>query len=227
MLKGGDEEIFLLLSHRHWDHIQGFPFFWPIYESNRKVNILSNEQGKNVILSLVNQMDGAHFPVEPQELHSIRQCINEDVSTFLSHYGFTVSQIPTNHPGGGYGYRIQKDYHSVIYLTDNELDPPYEKATEFEEFVQFCKDTDLLIHDAQYLKKDMPKKHGWGHSLVSQVLELAAEAHVKHLVLTHHDPDRTDKEIDTIQENARSWFKSKNLNIKCTAAYEGLGINIF
>ena len=225
-LSGGKEEIFILLSHRHWDHIQGFPFFWPIYESKRKVNILSNKQGKSTIMSLMNQMDGAHFPVEPQKLPSLRQCINEDISPFLSHYGFKISRIATNHPGGGYGYRVQKNDLSVVYLTDNELDPPDKKATEFEEFVKFCRHTDLLIHDAQYLEEDMPQKHGWGHSLVSQVCELAAEAEAKHLILTHHDPDRTDNEIDAIQENARSWFKSKNLDIQCTAAYEGLAINI-
>ena len=225
-LKGGKEEIFILLSHRHWDHIQGFPFFWPIYESHRNVNILSNEKGKNMILSLLNQMDGAHFPVEPQNLPSLHQCINEDISPFISHYGFTVSRIATNHPGNGYGYRIQKNGHSVVYLTDNELDPPYKKVTKFDGFVQFCKDADLLIHDAQYLEKDMPLKHGWGHSLVSQVCKLAATASVKHLVLTHHDPDRTDKEIDAIEKNARSWFKNKSLDIQCTAAYEGLTIHI-
>ncbi|MGA1839584.1 MAG: MBL fold metallo-hydrolase [bacterium] len=225
-IKGGHEEIFILLSHRHWDHIQGFPFFWPIYESHRKVNILSNEQGKSMILSLLNQMDGAHFPIEPQNLPSLHQCINEDVSSFLSHYGFTVSRIATNHPGNGYGYRVQKNSHSVIYLTDNELEPPYKKETEFYEFVQFCRDTDLLIHDAQYLEKDMPQKHGWGHSLIIQVCKLAAEAKVKHLILTHHDPERTDKEIDAIQNSARTWFKDKGLDIQCTAAYEGLTIYI-
>jgi len=225
-LAGGSEEIFLLLSHRHWDHIQGFPFFWPIYETNRIVNILSNEEGKSMICSLINQMDGAHFPVEPQSLPSVHQCINEDVSTFLNHYGFRVSRIATNHPGGGYGYRVEKNGHSVIYLTDNELDPPYKKTTEFEGFVRFCRHADLLIHDAQYIEKDMPQKHGWGHSLVSQVRQLAAEAEVKHLVLTHHDPDRTDEEIDAIQDEVRAWFRQHGLSITCTAAYEGLTIEI-
>jgi phosphoribosyl 1,2-cyclic phosphodiesterase len=225
-LSSGNEEIFVLLSHRHWDHIQGFPFFWPIYEPNRIVNILSNEQGKSMICSLINQMDGAHFPVEPQNLPSLHQCINEDVSTFLSHYNFTVSRIATNHPGGGYGYRIQKNGHSVVYLTDNELNPPYKKSTEFEGFVYFCRHADLLIHDAQYIEKDMPQKHGWGHSLVSQVYELAQAAEAKHLILTHHDPDRTDEQIDEIQKKARSWFKNKKLDIQCTAAYEGLTLNI-
>lgn len=225
-ISGGSEEIFILLSHRHWDHIQGFPFFWPIYETNRIVNILSNEEGKSMICSLINQMDGAHFPVEPQNLPSVHQCINEDVSTFLYHYGFRVSRIATNHPGGGYGYRIEKNGHSVIYLTDNELDPPYKKTTEFDWFVHFCRHADLLIHDAQYLEKDMPQKHGWGHSLVSQVQQLAAEAEVKHLVLTHHDPDRTDDEIDAIQDEVRAWFEQHDPTITCTAAYEGLTITI-
>lgn len=225
-LTGSRDEIFILLSHRHWDHIQGFPFFLPIYETNRQINILSNDTGETMICSLINQMDGAHFPVEPHNLPSRHRCIGEDVSAFFSNYSIDVTQIPTNHPGNGYGYRISKNGHAIIYLTDNELDPPYKKNTEFDEFVEFCRSADILIHDAQYLDEDMPQKHGWGHSLVRQACDLAAAARVKHLIITHHDPDRTDDDLDHIQENARNWFKEKGLDIKCTVAYEGLTLHL-
>ena len=145
---------------------------------------------------------------------------------FMREHGLSISRIPTNHPGGGYGYRIENHGRSVVYLTDNELDPPGQKATQFAEFVQFCRHTDVLIHDAQYLEEDMPHKHGWGHSLASQACELATAAEARHLILYHHDPDRTDDELDVVQQDADAWFKERNANIRCTVAFEGLTLDI-
>jgi ribonuclease BN (tRNA processing enzyme) len=140
--------------------------------------------------------------------------------------GCHVSWIATNHPGGGTGYRIEHAGRSVVYLTDNELEPPYEKATSFAEFTEFCRHTDVLIHDAQYLQSDMPAKHGWGHSLVPQACQLAVAAEVKHLILFHHDPGRTDDGLDAIQEETRAWMHTQNQHMQCTAAYEGLVVDI-
>lgn len=220
------EEIFILLSHTHWDHIQGFPFFIPIYQPKRKIYVFQTLQDKTMLCALIEQMDGAHFPVNLDHLPSETKCITEDAIAFLRDHGFCISRIATNHPGGGYGYRVEHNGRSVVYLADNELDPPYEKATDFTEFVQFCQRTDVLIHDAQYLKKDMPHKHGWGHSLVSQACDLAVAAEAKHLILYNHDPERTDQELDSIQKDARSWFDKHHYTIQCTAAFEGLTVDI-
>ncbi len=225
-LEGGSDEIFILLSHRHWDHIQGFPFFNPLYEANRKIHIFSTEQEKKMICSAIDQIDGAHFPVKSKNLPAHYRCITKKIPFYLKDYGINLFMIPTNHPGNGYGFRIENNSSSLVYLTDNELHPPYKKTTPYEEFVQFCMGSDILIHDAQYLEKDMPKKHGWGHSLINQACELAAASNVKHLILTHHDPDRTDNELDMIQKNARVWFKRNNYKIRCTVAYEGLTLYI-
>ncbi len=220
-------DLFILLSHSHWDHIQGFPFFIPLYKSNRKIYTFASEHDKTVLCSLIKQMDSPYFPVTPDRLPSQFECIMQDPMSFLHNHGINISRISTNHPGGRcYGYRIENEGRSVVYITDNELEPPYQKISETDDFVRFCNQTDILIHDAQYLEHDMPEKHGWGHSLVSQVRKLAVAAKVKHLILFHHDPDRTDKELDEIQEETRSWFKNKNLNIKCTAALEGLVLKI-
>lgn len=219
-------DIFVLLSHSHMDHIQGFPFFLPIYEPSRRIWVFPTLQDESMICSLLEQMDGAHLPVTPDDLPSKWQCISEEPMGFLREHDFCISRIPTNHPGEGYGYRIENHGRSVVYLTDNELDPPGEKATQFDEFVQFCRHTDVLIHDAQYLEKDMPHKHGWGHSLVSQACELAMAAEARHLILYHHDPDRTDDELDVVQQDAGAWFKERNANIRCTVAFEGLTLDI-
>ena len=156
-----DAEIFVLLSHHHWDHVQGFPFFAPIYQPYRRIYCFPSPQGHTLLCSLLEQMDGPHFPVTPNRLPSQTECITDDVMGFLRAHGIHISRIPTNHPGGGYGYRIAYDGRSVVYLTDKELDPPYPKATAFDAFAHFCQHADVLIHDAQYLPSDMPQKRGW------------------------------------------------------------------
>jgi len=225
-LQAGSQTIFVLLSHSHWDHIQGFPFFSPLYEPKRTVYVLPPLAGKAQRCSALTQMDGAHFPVTPDRLPSRTYCITEGGMDLLADHGLCIAPIPTNHPGGGSGYRIEQAGRSVVYLTDNELAPPYEPATDFDMFAHFCRHADLLIHDAQYLENDMPHKHGWGHSLVSQACALAAAAQVKHLILFHHDPERTDDEIDAIQDMARAWLQTQEQPLQCTAAYEGLVVKI-
>ncbi len=175
---------------------------------------------------LLEQMDGEHFPVYSGNVPSQPKCVSEDEVAFLGARGFHISTIAANHPGGSFGYRIENGSRSLVYLTDNELDPPYEKATEFEGFVSFCRNADVLVHDAQYLERDMPHKHGWGHSVVSQACRLALAAEVRHLILYHHDPDRSDDELDAIQEDARRWLDAQGAHIACTAAYEGLSLTI-
>jgi len=120
------------------------------------------------------------------------------------------------------GYRIENGDRSLIYIPDNEMQPPGEKTIEFDALADFCRDVDVLIHDAQYLPEDMPQKHGWGHSVVDHVLELAAAARVKQLILFHHDPDRTDAAVAEIEKNAREWFAANCPEVECSAAREGM-----
>jgi phosphoribosyl 1,2-cyclic phosphodiesterase len=225
-LEASTAAIFVLLTHPHWDHIQGFPFFCPIYQPERPVYVFPPPLGQTRWCSALEQMDKTHFPVTPDALPSHTQCITDNVQAFLRRHGFCLTPIAINHPGGGAGYRLDHAGRSVVFLTDNELDPPYEKATPFEDFVEFCQGTDVLIHDAQYLAGDMPHKHGWGHSLVPQACALAAAAEVKQLILYHHDPDRTDAELDAIQETARTWLHASSPHLQCSAAYEGLVVDL-
>jgi phosphoribosyl 1,2-cyclic phosphodiesterase len=220
------DTIFLLLTHIHWDHIQGFPFFSPLYQPDRTIYLFPSPVGKSRLCEALEQMDGAHFPITADRLPSRTRCLTAGGMEFLADQGFCLSQIATNHPGGGAGYRVECAGRSVVYLTDNELAPPYAVATDFEGFVRFCRRADVLIHDAQYLEADMPHKHGWGHSLVSQACRLAVAAQVKHLILYHHDPDRTDDELDTIQDMARSWIQTQDRRLQCTVAYEGLVVKL-
>lgn len=219
-LYGNDSNIYIIHTHNHWDHIQGFPFFTPLYEKGRKIHVFKITSEQRRMCALVEQMDGAHFPVHANDLVSDYICPDELPADFLRRNGLDIESIHTNHPGGGYGYRINHDHHSIVYLTDNELNPPGEITTQLDEFVDFCKDADILIHDAQYIDEDMPHKRGWGHSLVRESCDLAMAANVKQLVLFHHDPDRTDDEIDALEEFAQQQLQGTGIEV--LAAFEGM-----
>ena len=160
------------------------------------------------------------------ELPSQSECITENFEAELASQDISVRRIPINHPGGGYAYRIEEDGTSCAYITDNELDPPEMVSTTYDRWVEFCRGVDVLIHDAQYLESDMPHKHGWGHSLVSQVRQLAVDAEVRCLVMFHHDPDRTDSEIDFIQKDNEHYFYGKQAPSISLCAAEGMLIKL-
>ena len=220
-------EIFVIVTHSHWDHIQGFPFFTPIYQPNRPVHMFPTLHKKNVVLaSLIDQMDGAHFPITPDQVPSNFNFVTENPLEFLESNGFHLEMVPMNHPGKAFGYKITIDDKVICYFTDNEIDPPYEKSIELNELTNQCRNADILIHDAQYTKDDMPLKHGWGHSLISQVTELGKSAEVKNLVYYHHDPERTDDLLDKELEKAAKTLKENGSSVQPYFAYEGLKLTL-
>jgi phosphoribosyl 1,2-cyclic phosphodiesterase len=221
------DRINVYLSHVHWDHIQGFPFFAPIYQPGRQIRVYPNAvDGFTTMVALLGQMDGASFPVHRKDLPSDMQCVVGRECDVLTGDGIQVATRSLNHPGGGRAFRIEQDGVSCAYVTDNELEPPYPVSTRHEEWVDFCKGADVLIHDAQYVEADMPRKHGWGHSVVSQVWRLALDAGVGSLVLFHHDPDRSDRELDQIQAQSETFFSKQGSPTRVMCAWEGLVLDL-
>lgn len=223
-LSGGDAEIFILLTHLHRDHVLGFPFFEPLYQPGRIVHVLDyRREGRN--WSLLDLLDGVHFPRNLDALACSYRRVERDAMEYLNEHGFGISRLAMNHPGGAYGYRIAHEGRVFVHMPDNELDPPGTPTTPFQDFVAFCRGADVLSHDAQLVPRDGNQRRGWGHSLVQQACDLAVAAEVRHLVLFHHDPGRTDDEVDALQHCART--RLNEAGISCTAAHEGLGLNLF
>jgi phosphoribosyl 1,2-cyclic phosphodiesterase len=216
--------VYILLSHNHWDHIQGFPFFIPIYQPNRQIFITPGLTDLKEPEAVLDQMTGSYFPVHKNDLTASIQVIprpvQEDDDEWYISNGL-VSRLKMNHPGGGSCYTIKENGHKIAYITDNELYPPYRKQTDFLEFVMFAKGADILIHDAQYLVSDMPAKSGWGHSVAEEAVKLAMACQVKQLALYSHDPERTDDDIDEIIAHCKMIIEVGEMDLICFGAREG------
>lgn len=194
-----NDDIFLLITHNHYDHIQGFPFFKPIYQKNRKINIYPSVTEPDEPMAIVDQMRGSYSPICSKILvANIQFQFPKWSQNSVEINGFQVSRKPINHPNGGMSFLISCDNKTVAYVTDNELNAPNAVVSK-EQWKVFVKNTDLLIHDGQYIDTDLPLKLGWGHSLISESFNLAIQSQAKNLAIYSHDPERTDIELDQLQ----------------------------
>ncbi len=219
--------IYILLSHNHWDHIQGFPFFAPIYQENRPIFIYPGQTNAPEYDQILKQMSGSVFPVPASALTSDIKLVTLPYDQESFNIGNSlVSRIPMNHPGKGSAFSVEEHGKKVVYVTDNELYPPYKKETDFLTFVEFCRDADLLIHDAQYMLSDMPAKSGWGHSVAEEAVKLAMACNAKRLALYSHDPERTDDDIDHVVAHCKEYVELTQLPIDVFAASEGQTITL-
>ncbi|MGJ8680754.1 MBL fold metallo-hydrolase [Paraglaciecola sp.] len=220
-------DIHLLLTHNHWDHIQGFPFFAPIYQPNRNINITPGQISFDEYDAILTQMSGSVFPVDYKTLPANIQITPLEKSIDSWQIGQAkITRLTMNHPGGGSSFGIEADGKKVVYITDNELYPPYKKNTDFLEWVEFCKDADLIIHDAQYMIEDMPAKSGWGHSVAEEAVKLAMASRAKRMALYSHDHIRTDDQIAAIESHCQFVIEVGGANLELFAAAEGLSLEL-
>jgi len=223
---GGKElEGTLFLSHAHWDHIQGLPFFIPGYSEQNRFSIVSGP-GKGAVLdqALRNQMSAPHFPVGFEQLRGFRPMaeLNPGPNVIGE---LKVQTTELNHPGGCTGFRIEAAHGSLGYLPDHEPWRP-NAANAHASLVQFLRGLDLLILDGQYTAEEYPHKIGWGHGCLPNTVELAIEAGVGRLVLFHHDPSRTDLQIDGMLAEARRLAAGSNTAVIAASENEPLVIMV-
>ena len=212
----------LLLSHTHWDHIQGLPFFAPIYESRCRLRILGGAGArKSLVNALTGQMEITYFPVPFSRLPS--NIVIEE----LKDYHFAIGNLlgraqRANHPGVCVGYRLLAPDGLVCFFPDTEP----RAGGDDREMIDFIRDADVLILDSQYDRAEYRRHTGWGHGCVDDSVALALKAGVKKLILFHHDPDHDDKKIDAFVKHARALAAKSGGKLKIEAAREGMLIQL-
>ena len=234
-------KVSLLISHPHWDHIQGFPFFIPFYNDKNRIRVFgydSVDSGLREIL--IGQMATPFFPIALYNLPGKIQFESLDQTDFnIGQVRIVARRV--NHPGVCLGYRVVTSKGSICYLPDHE---PYESLTvhaaessgisaeeikqraltERAALMEFLRDADVLIIDSQYTDDEYRSHVGWGHGSISTAVSQAKDAHVRKLVLFHHDPRHDDEMIDRMVESARALAAENANGLVIEAAREGAEI---
>jgi phosphoribosyl 1,2-cyclic phosphodiesterase len=217
--------LHLFLTHNHWDHLIGLPFFAPIYREDSEIKIdgwpLAFQALKRVF---DDHMGDGFFPVAFEQLKAHISFENKIARSPQVLDDVEIEAQPLNHPQGCLGFRFREEGQTMVFITDNELG--LDGGNRFPDFVKFAKDADLLIHDAQYVPEEMPVHRGWGHSTYQEAVQLALEAGAKTLLLTHHDPSRTDEQVREILRRAREIVVASGGKLTIDGAREGEVISL-
>ncbi|MBM3262382.1 MAG: MBL fold metallo-hydrolase [candidate division Zixibacteria bacterium] len=240
---GNPVHAHILISHTHWDHIQGFPFFIPAFIPSNTFTIYGGEGVNHQIEdTLAGQMESPYFPVTLKEMAATLQFRHIDQPDFSIDH-LKVKTCFLNHPGVSLGYKISSPDGSVVYFSDHE---PYSRlmatpsrfkiavenglseeenlrfAQERDaEYTRFCEGVDLLIEDSPYTPEEYKNRAGWGHACIDDVVAMAVAARVKQLALFHHDPSNSDEQMDGIVALCQTRLIPDDSNLTCFAAQEG------
>lgn len=221
---GGRTEVDVFVTHFHWDHIQGIPFFTPLYAEDSFIRIHAARQGDRDIETLLRgQMVPVYFPV-PYEALAAELSFEHLSGRAWRDDGTEVAAYRCRHPAHTYGYRIRAGSASIAYFPDNELvgsTYPVDGPDWYAGLLEFLDGVDLLFHDAMYTSEEYPAVEGWGHSTFEQAVKLAEDAGVERLYFFHHAPERTDDALLGILDSMRSRLKQRGSSLELGAAAEG------
>lgn len=216
----------IFLSHLHWDHIQGFPFFAPAYIPGNRINIYGFHH--DLENAVTGQQMQTFFPVPLEAMKAEIRFVVLDTDKEYELGGFRMRGIVQNHPGDSYGYRFDREGKSVVYSTDSEYKQG-DRFTSGHTQVEFVRNADLLVFDAQYVfSESVDSKEHWGHSSNMLGVELAVNAGVRRLLLFHHDPGYDDGMLDSLREDTKKYAEiySGPAAVEVDLAYDGLEISI-
>lgn len=210
----------LFLSHTHWDHIQGFPFFLPAHVPGNRIRIYSPHPNVEERFSM--QQDPSYFPVPLKAMHADIEFVPLSHGQSVTVDAVKVTNIRLNHPGESFGYCVKKKDASFVYATDTAF--ANLSGSQMEKYMAFFSRAKVLVFDSQYTLKDAAEKEDWGHSSSLIGVDIARDAGIETLILFHHDPMHDDETLGDILQRTRAYAELKGADSTCEVvmAYEGL-----
>jgi phosphoribosyl 1,2-cyclic phosphodiesterase len=231
-----NDDINILISHTHWDHIQGLLFFKPFYSKDFTINIHAyNSNGMNVDHIFDTLMSPPYFPATKEVIKTKTFFKELEGEKTYSFDDFKIETIKVHHSKGTLAFKFIENGRQLVYMTDNEILYEHHKdeyplkaeiIEKNQDLISFCKDADYLIHDAMYQISDYDKKIGWGHSNNISLAIFAMAANVKNLILFHYEPDYTDEMIDELIKETKNYLLNNESKINLIASYEKMELNI-
>jgi len=208
-------DLNFIFTHAHWDHLMGFPFFKPLYFETTRIQLHRCPYHSKFVETILSKlMAPPNFPVKYTDITA--QLSYPDACPMEFEIGSVrVEPIALSHPNGGSGYKFIEDGRCFVFLTDNELGFNHPGGLTFEEYREFARDANLLLHDAEYTPREYKTYIEWGHSEYTDALDLAEKAGVKKLGLFHLNQERADRQMDKIVKDCRARIAAKGLDLKC------------
>lgn len=206
-----------LFTHAHWDHVMGFPYFKPLYSRHAEFRMYRCPFHDEFVEKIISKvMAPPNFPVKYSD---IRAELSYEKARPVEFEIGSVKVIPIaiSHPNGGSGYKFIEGGKSFVFLTDNELGFIHPGGLPYKDYVNFSLGADLLIHDAEYTPEEYKTYIDWGHSVYTDVLNLAFESGVKKVGLFHLNQERTDREMDKIVKTCSKMIADKRKKLECFA----------
>lgn len=219
-------EYTMIFTHAHWDHIMGFPFFKPIYFKKTRIEMLGCPFAQSSVKHMIEKiMTPPNFPIRFDEIKS-EFTYHETCGEQFHVNGMAIATIPLSHPNQGQGFKFMEGGKTFVFLTDNELTYKHPGGLDFQDYLDFCRGADLLVHDAEYRKEEYRHTKTWGHSVYNDALKLSVDSGVKKFGLFHHNQERFDQDLDAIVEDCRNTVKENQVSLDCFALYQGMEINL-
>lgn len=220
-------DLTLLITHTHWDHIQGFPFFSPAYDSRNRIRIYGYEGAMAGLRStLAGQMESPYFPVALSEMPGNLNIVELREMSFTLH-GMNVEACFTNHPGVCVAYKLHTPDGIVVYMPDNETKRGSGRANSSDKVMaDFIRGADVLIMDSQYTADEYQQHIGWGHGCIDEVVSMAIATRVKRLYTFHHDPAHDDRCVSGMLMHARQLAEAAGSSLIVEAAREGMEVSL-